>query len=210
MFYPVYLDLQNRRALVVGGGAVAQRKAESLLEAGARVTIVSPEATETLLEHSKAGRIVLHRRRFDLSDLDGVYIVISATDDVAVQAEVAAAAEARNIPVNTVDIPELCTFIVPAVVRRGSVTVAISTGGKSPALAAALRARMETILTDEVARTAYLLGAVRGEVHNRFKSVDQRKRAFERIIESGIMEWIGECDDAAALQRVRRMIDEMQ
>jgi hypothetical protein len=69
---------------------------------------------------------------------------------------------------------------------------------------------METILTDEVARTAYLLGAVRGEVHNRFKSVDQRKRAFERIIESGIMEWIGECDDAAALQRVRRMIDEMQ
>jgi siroheme synthase-like protein len=210
MFYPVYLDLQNRPALVVGGGAVAERKVESLLEAGARVTIVSPEATEALLEHSKAGRIVLHRRRFDLSDLDGVCIVISATDDAAVQVEVAAAAKARNIPVNTVDIPELCTFIVPAVVRRGSVTVAISTGGKSPALSAALRARLDTILTNEVARTADLLGAVRGEIHERFKNADQRKRAFERIIESGIMEWIGECDDAGALQRVRRMIDEMQ
>ena len=210
MFYPVYLDLQNRPALVVGGGAVAQRKAESLLEAGARVTIVSPEATEALLEHSKAGRIVLHRRRFDLSDLDGVFIVISATDDSTVQAEVAAAAKARNIPVNTVDIPELCTFIVPAVVRRGGVTVAISTGGRSPSLAAALRTQIDRVLTDEVARTADLLGAIRGEVHERFKSVDQRKRVFERIIESGIMEWIAECDDAAALQRVRRMIDEMQ
>jgi siroheme synthase-like protein len=209
MFYPVYLDLRNRPALVVGGGAVAERKVESLMEAGARVTLVSPQATEALCQHSEAGRIVLHRRRFELSDLDGVCLVISATDDTAVQAKVAAAAEARNIPVNTVDIPELCTFIVPAVVRRGSVTVAISTGGKSPSLAAALRSRMESVLTDEVARTADLLGSIRDEVHERFKSFEQRKRVFEQIIDSGIMEWIGECDDAAALERVRRMIDKM-
>ena len=208
MFYPVFLDIRNRMALVVGGGIVAERKIESLLEAGARITLVSPEATQALLEHSKSGRIVWHPRRFDFSDLDGASIVISATDDADVQKEVASAAASRNIPVNTVDKPELCTFIVPSVVRRGGVTVAISTGGRSPSIAAQLRARIDRVLTDDVERATNLMGTLRSEVHQRFPDADQRKRVFDRIIESGIMEWIGECDDVAALQRARRIIDE--
>jgi len=210
MFYPVFLNLQDRPVLVVGGGAVAERKVESLLESDARVTLVSPEATNALCKHAEAGRIIWHRRRFDLSDLIDVCIVISATDDVAVQTEVAAAAAYRNIPVNTVDKPELCTFIVPSVLRRGGVTVAISTGGRSPSMAAALRTRIETVITEDVERATDLMGELRKEVHQRFQDADQRKRVFERIIESGIIDWIGEYDNAAALERVRRIIDEAQ
>jgi siroheme synthase-like protein len=210
MFYPVFLNIRDRPALVVGGGAVAERKVVSLLETGAQVILVSPEATKALVEHSEAGRIVWHRRRFDLSDLDGVCLVISATDDVAVQSVVASAASSRNIPVNTVDKPELCTFIVPSVLRRGGVTVAISTGGRSPSIAAALRTRIESVITDDVERATDLMGELRKEVHQRFPDSDQRKRVFERIIESGIIDWIGEYDNAAALQRVRQIIDETQ
>jgi siroheme synthase-like protein len=209
MFYPVFIDLQDRPVLVVGGGVIAERKVASLLEAGARVTVVSPEVTETLQGQAGSSRITLHRRTFISSDVDGACLVVSATDDTAVQVEVASIARAKNIPVNTVDKPELCTFIVPSVLRRGDITIGISTGGKSPSLAAALRSRIDSVLTDEVARTASILGIVRREVHERFSGSAERKRIFDRIIDSGIVEWIGSCDDASALERVRRMIDEI-
>ena len=186
---------------------VAERKVESLLEAGALVTVVSPEATPRLLEQSESGRIALRRRGFIASDMDGTSLVISATDDPATQQEVVSIARAKGVLVNTVDQPELCDFIVPAILRRGDVTLAISTSGKSPVLAAALRERLDHVLTDEVARAASVLGTVRKEVHERFADIDERKRVFESIVNSGIMEWIGGCDDAAALQRVRQIID---
>jgi precorrin-2 dehydrogenase/sirohydrochlorin ferrochelatase len=208
MFYPAFIDLRSRPVLVVGGGVVAERKVESLLEAGAMVTVVSPEFTPLLLEFADSHRIILLERRFVSSDVDGMLLVISATDDAEAQTEVASIAASKNILVNTVDKPELCTFIVPAILRRGDVTIAISTSGKSPSLAAALRSRFDCVLTEEVARTASVLGAVRHEVHERFPDSAERKRVFERIIESGIVDWIGECDDAAALERVRQMVDE--
>jgi siroheme synthase-like protein len=209
MFYPVFINLRNRPVLVVGGGTVAERKVETLLEAGAAVTVVSPEATKQLLERAHCGRITLHRRCFVAADMDGAALAISATDDAATQLEVASIATAKNILINTVDKPDLCDFIVPAILRRGDVTIAISTAGKSPALAAALRQRLDLVLTEEVSRTADVLGAVRNEVHERFTDSAERQRVFERIIASGIVEWIGGCDDATALQRVRQMIDEM-
>ncbi|HET9129690.1 MAG TPA: bifunctional precorrin-2 dehydrogenase/sirohydrochlorin ferrochelatase, partial [Terriglobia bacterium] len=143
------------------------------------------------------------------SDIEGVLLVISATDDPATQYEVASIASLKNIMVNTVDKPELCSFIVPAILRRGDITIAISTSGKSPSLAAELRTRVEAILTNDVARTATMLGAVRQEVHEHFVDSDDRKRVFDSIIRSGIIEWIAGYDDAAALERVRRMIREM-
>src|SRR6266446_2248924 len=139
MFYPVFLELKDRPVLVVGGGAVAERKVESLLEAGASVTVVSPEVTPVLKERSAQGKIRLHLRRVAEPDLEGVMLVISATDEASIQKEVARWAASRRVLVNTVDQPDLCDFIVPAVVRRGDVTVAISTSGVSPALAAELR-----------------------------------------------------------------------
>ncbi|HLQ77981.1 MAG TPA: bifunctional precorrin-2 dehydrogenase/sirohydrochlorin ferrochelatase, partial [Terriglobia bacterium] len=147
------------------------------------------------------------RRGFTPSDMDSASLVVSATDDSATQQEVVSIARAKGVLINTVDKPELCDFIVPAILRRGDVTLAISTSGKSPALAANLRERLDRVLTDEVARAANALGAVRHEVHERFADAEERKRVFESIVNSGIVEWIGECDDATALQRVRRIID---
>jgi precorrin-2 dehydrogenase/sirohydrochlorin ferrochelatase len=123
--------------------------------------------------------------------------------------EVASIAASKNILVNTVDKPELCSFIVPAILRRGDITIAISTSGKSPSLAAELRTRLDRVLTDEFARTVEVLGAVRQEVHQHFAGSDDRKRVFDSIIGSGILEWIAGYDDAAALERVRQMIREM-
>jgi len=209
MFYPAFIDLANRPVLVVGGGSVAERKVETLLEAEARVTVVSPEVTKQLEDHASSKRITLQRRAFLASDIDGVTLVISATDDEAAQAEIAKIAESKSILVNTVDKPELCSFIVPAILRRGDVTVAISTSGKSPSLAAELRLRLDRVLTEEIARTASVLGKVRQEVHQHFASSDDRKRVFDSIIGSGIVEWISGYDDEQALQRVRHMIREM-
>jgi precorrin-2 dehydrogenase/sirohydrochlorin ferrochelatase len=209
MFYPAFIDLENRPVLVVGGGTVAERKVETLLETGALVTLVSPEITDQLQGYSKSKRITVLQRGFIPSDLDGVLLVISATDDPKTQSEVASIAASKNILVNTVDKPDLCSFIVPAILRRGDITIAISTSGKSPSLAAELRTRLDRVLTDEIARTAEVLGAVRQEVHQHFTSSDERKRVFDSIIGSGIVEWIAGYDDAAALARVRQMIREM-
>jgi precorrin-2 dehydrogenase/sirohydrochlorin ferrochelatase len=210
VFYPLFLDLRGRPVLVVGGGAVAERKLDSLLEAGAHVQLVAPDLTDTLqkLENMKAIRV--HRRKFEESDLEGVTLVVSATDDRATQEQVAAAARARGILVNTVDQPALCDFIVPAIIRHGDVVVAISTSGKSPALAAALRAKLETTVTPDVARAAQVLGQIRTEVHERFPDPDKRKEVFEKIVETGILDWISQCDDATALRRVRDTIERLQ
>ena len=209
MFYPAFIDLENRPVLVVGGGIIAQRKVETLLEAGALVTVVSPQITEQLDAYGQSNRISVRQRGFIPSDVDGVSLVISATDDPTTQTEVASIAASKNVLVNTVDKPELCSFIVPAILRRGDITIAISTSGKSPSLAAELRARLDRVLTEEFARTANVLGAVRQEVHRQFAGSDDRKRVFDSIIGSGIIEWIAGGDDAAALERVREMIREM-
>src|SRR4051812_7308861 len=207
MFYPIFLELQNRSVLVVGGGPIAERKVDALLEAGARVTMVSPDATPRLMGLADSGRIIIHQRLFVPSDIESASLVISATDDIVTQKEVAVLANAKGILVNTVDKPELCDFIVPSILRRGEITIAISTSGKSPALAAELRRRLDVVVTDSMARAAHVLGAVRNEVHERFPDSEKRKWIFEMIIHSGIIDWISDCDDAAALVRVRQMID---
>jgi precorrin-2 dehydrogenase/sirohydrochlorin ferrochelatase len=210
MFYPLFLELKGRRVVVVGGGAVAERKVENLLEAEADVLVVAPDLTSGLRRLESAGEVQVRARRFEEQDLDHAFLVISATDDPAVQEQVAAAARSRNIPVNTVDTPRLCDFIVPAIVRKGDITVAISTSGKSPALAAELRARLDSALTDNAARAVRLLGEIRTEVHQRIPDPERRKQAFEAVVKSGLLEWIGNCDDAAALQRMRKTIEDFQ
>jgi precorrin-2 dehydrogenase / sirohydrochlorin ferrochelatase len=207
VFYPLFMDLRDRQVLVVGGGPVAERKVDSLVEAGAAVTVVAPSVTPRLQQHAEAGSIRAFKREFAPSDLDNALLVISATDVPAIQEEVAAAARARAILINTVDHPRLCDFIVPAVVRRGDVILAISTSGTSPALAAALRAKLDGLITNDTARAARILGEVRSEVHARFADPSERRKVFEGIVESGILDWISECDDDAALKRVREILE---
>jgi siroheme synthase-like protein len=210
MLYPLFIDLQGRPVLVVGGGPVAQRKVESLIAAGADITVVAPEVTPALQKLAEAKSIRILQRRFATSDLDGALLAFTATDDVKTQEEVAVAARTRYIPVNTADQPRLCDFIVPAVIHKDDIVIAISTSGKSPALAAALRSKLDAFITEDAARAARVLGEVRSEVHARFSDAGRRKEIFERIVASGILDWIRETDDTAALKRIRDIIKEFE
>jgi len=207
VFYPVFLDLRGRDVLVVGGGPVAERKVETLLAAEARVTVVAPEISSGLRVLESGANVRIRTRSFETGDLEGVFLVVSATDSPVVQQEVAQQARKRRIPVNTVDTPDLCDFIVPAIAQKGDITVAVSTGGKSPVLAAELRNRLARDLTEGAARSVRLLGEVREEVHARIPDPGRRKEAFQAVVNSGILEWIEESDDATALQRIRGMIE---
>lgn len=160
--YPVMLDLTDVPVLLVGGGVIASRKAAQLLDAGARLTVVAPEVLPDLAERVTEVR----RREYAASDLDGHQLVMTATDVPAVNTQVAVDARARGMWVNSADDPANCTFILPAVTRRGPVTVAVGTDGASPALARHLRDRVaDELLTPEVEAAAYELARQRAEFH---------------------------------------------
>lgn len=142
-YYPVFLDLKGRRCVVVGGGPVAEGKVQGLREAGARVVVISPTATDPLARWAREGEVEWLARPYRRGDLEGAFLAIAATDDPETNRAVAEEAFARGVLVNVVDTPDLCLFIAPAVVRRGPVTVAVSTGGLSPALARRIRRSME-------------------------------------------------------------------
>ena len=158
--FPLFVELQGRRCVVFGGGAVAERKVAALLEAGAVVTVVSPTLSAPLAALASAGHITHAPRRYVAGDLAGAMLAFAATDDSAVNADVAREGRARGVWVNAADDPAHCAAILPAVVRRGAVTVAVSTGGASPALARAVRERLERALPvaygplAEIAKTA--------------------------------------------------------
>lgn len=152
--YPVVLKLEGRRCLVVGGGAVAIRKAGELLRCGALVHVVAPEWRAdfaSLLEHPHGRRLIRSTRAFEAADLDGAALVVAATDDRGVQEQVAAETAARGILCNVVDVTELGSFHVPATLRRGSLTVSVATEGKSPLMAAALRDHLASLLGPQLA-----------------------------------------------------------
>ena len=156
-FYPIVLDLADRPCLVVGGGPVGARKVEGLLAAGARVTVVSPTVTRRLQAWVDAGAIDWVAREFDAGDVAGHVLVMAATGDAAVNGAVAEGARSCGVWVNAADDPAHCDFFLPSVLRRGELTVAVSTGGTCPALARAIREELETYFTDDyrmLARTA--------------------------------------------------------
>ena len=162
--YPLFALIEDRPCLVVGGGAVGERKVLDLMAAGARVTVVSRELTPDLATLAAQGKIRFIQGDFAASHLDGMTLVVGATDDQEVNRQVSAAAQARGLFVNIVDAPELCTFIVPAQVRRGPLTLAISTGGASPALARKVREELEQQFGPDYGRYLRVLQAVREQV----------------------------------------------
>lgn len=196
-YYPVQLDIRGRRCLVVGGGGVGTRKAEGLIACGAAVTVVAPEAHGRLKELAAAGRIALAERAFRPEDLAGVFLVIGATDDEQLNRRVSEEAERRGILCNIADRPEACSFILPAVVRRGELTLAVSTGGRSPALAKKLRGELERQFGPEYAVLLDLLGAIRRRLLAQAHAPEAHKPLFERLVESDILEMIRRNDRAA-------------
>ena len=189
-YYPAFLDLRGRNCLVVGGGSVAERKVESLLECGARVKVVTREATDGLAELAQSGSIELDRRDYASDDLPGIFLVIAATDDPKVQARIGDEAKEHGLLVNVVDDPANCTFIVPAVARRGELSIAVSTGGRSPALAARIREKLEGLFGPEYEEWVDLLGQLRETLAARFPDPEERKAAWYRVVDSNCVELI--------------------
>lgn len=171
-YYPVFLEVAGRRCLVIGGGAVAEGKVAGLLAAGAEVTVVAPSVTGALAELIAAGRVRHEAREYREGDLEGFDLCFAATDDGAVNADVAAEARRRRVWLNAADDPAHCDFILPAVIRRGEVVIAVSTGGASPALARRLRQELTAFLDQDYAPLAALLREARREVRARKLSVD--------------------------------------
>ncbi|MDO8473805.1 MAG: bifunctional precorrin-2 dehydrogenase/sirohydrochlorin ferrochelatase, partial [Dehalococcoidia bacterium] len=171
-YYPIFVDIEGRRCLVVGGGEVAERKVESLLQCGARVTVVSPRLTEGLSAFKKSGAIDVHLREYRDGDTKGVVLVIAATDDNGVNAIVSREGSGAGIPVNVVDDPDKSTFIVPSVFKRGDIAIAISTGGKSPALARRMRVELEKVFPVELSQLAQVLADIRADFKGRGISAD--------------------------------------
>ena len=166
-YYPVALDLRNRPCLVVGGGSVAEAKVDGLLASEARVTVVSPELTAGLAAWACEGRIAHRPREYHAEDLDGQQLVFAATDRRAVTEVVTADARRRGVWVNAADDPAFCDFLLPAVLRRGRLTVAVSTGGASPALASRVRNDLEAHLPPEYEELVELAAEVRAECRAR-------------------------------------------
>ena len=165
--YPVVLDLTGRPCLVVGGGAVAERKVEGLLVAGARVTVVSPWLSDGLRASSSEGRVHWTPRRYRPGDVAGFRLVIVATSDPALTLDVAREARDRGAWVNCADDPARCDFTLPSVLRRGSLTVSVSTGGASPALARLVREELEGLLPPDYADLAEIVAEVRRSLRSR-------------------------------------------
>lgn len=189
-YYPVFLNLCGRLCVVVGGGEVAERKVEVLLSSGARVRVIAPEVTRKIERWAEEGRLELLRRAYRKGDLSGAWLCVAATDDPEVQKAVFSEAEAGRIFCNVVDRPELCSFIVPSVVRRGRLQLAISTSGASPATARRIRERLEEEFGPEWEVYLELMARWRKEILSRGWPEERRRAVFTRLALAPIPEWL--------------------
>ncbi|MDP1930667.1 MAG: siroheme synthase CysG [Gammaproteobacteria bacterium] len=187
-FLPIFLNVRAQTCLVVGGGDVAYRKAVLLDRAGARLRVVAPGICAELETLVIAGAGELRVRGFTENDMDGVFLAVAATDDEEVNAAVSVAAKARGLPVNVVDKPSLCSFIVPAIVDRSPVVIAISSGGASPVLTRKLKEKLETMVPAAYGRLALLLGGYRGRVKSVITDFKRRTRFWERLLSGPLSE----------------------
>ena len=189
-YYPIFIDIEDRNVVIIGGGNVCARKAETMMKYGARVTVVSPEFTDEIEQWAHDGALAIKRKPYDASDLDGANIVIASTDDQRVNEQIAADCRARRNPVNVVDVTPLCEFIVPAIIEKGSVQIAVSTGGKSPALARTLKEDLQRAIGPEYTEVNDVLGTLRDGAKKVLPTDVDRKRFFDGIIASGVLEML--------------------
>ncbi len=204
--FPAFLTLQNRPCLLAGGGNVAGRKARQLLKAGAGVTVVAPEIGAALSELHAEGKLKYIKGVYAPKMLEGVCLVIAATDDAALNQSIAAEAKSRNCLVNVVDNPEASTFIMPSVIRRDPVVIAVSTGGASPVLARLLKARLETLIPSGYGNLASLIERFRAEVKVRFPTVLERRRFWEKILQGPVAEMLYAGRDRHAVRLLEKKL----
>jgi siroheme synthase-like protein len=208
MFFPVYLNLTGKRVVVIGGGEVAERKVTSLMGTGAAVTLISPDVTADLLSLSSANSIEWKKRSYEHGDCADAAIVFSATNDPEVSRAVWDEATKNGVLINTADQPALCDFIMPAVVRRGDLAVAISTGGASPALAATLREKLSEVIGPEYQELLEVLSRTRPQIQQRFSDESDRKAIHYRILESNLIALLKKQDRNGAERLLKEIIED--
>ena len=203
-FLPIFLTLRARRCVVVGGGHVAERKLALLLRAGAQVEVIAPQPSEELERLATAGDITVSKREFEAADVCGAALVIAATDDAVVNEKVAAAAEQAGVLVNVVDQPGVGNVIMPSIVDRSPVIIAIGTGGNAPVLARMLRAKLESLIPQAYGELASLLGSLRERVRAAVPDGVARRRFWERTLDGPAAELIFAGRRADAVESIER------
>ena len=208
-YYPIYLDISNKRCTVVGGGDVAERKVERLLHCGARVTVVG-KSLSPALEVLKAGRRIEHiAADYRRKHVEGSFLVIGATDSPEVNERVCQDARKEGILVNIVDDSDRCDFILPSLMERGDLSIAVSTGGRSPALARKMRTELEQIYGPEYGVLLRIMGVLRERVLNRGEAPEVNRGIFEAVVNTpDILEKIRQKDWKGVKNRIRDLTGE--
>jgi siroheme synthase-like protein len=206
-YYPIYIDIEDRAVLIVGGGAVCTRKAETMMRYGGCVTIVSPAITDEIAAWERDGLLAVKVKKYDEADLEGASMVIASTDDPCVNARVARDCRRRRVPVNVVDVTHLCEFIVPAIIEKGSIQIAVSTGGKSPAVARTLKEDLQRAIGPEYAELNDVLGTLRKSAKSVLPTDIDRKRFFDGIIAAGVLDMLRQGRRQEAFEAVAHACD---
>ncbi len=205
-YYPVCLNIAGRPCLIIGGGQVAERKVGGLLDCGAEVCIISPLLSSGLRRLYEQGAVSWRQRGYESDDVRGAFLVMAATDDHEVQDMVVADCGRYNIPLNVADVPDKCNFILPALMRRGSLSIAISTSGKSPALARELKERFREEIGMEFELLNDMMGLLRAEVMGRGLTQKQNESLFREILAARPAVWIKEHNWPSLLAHLEKVL----
>lgn len=203
---PIFMNLKGRPCLVIGGGDVASRKVNLLHRAGGAITVVAPDLDETLQRLQQSGDIRWIQGTFAPTQMDNQCLVIAATDDQTVNRQVSEEANRRFIPVNVVDQPKLCTFVMPSIIDRSPIVVAVSSAGSSPVLARLLRARLETLIPASYGSLARLVSGFRDRVKQRFANIDQRRHFWEQVLQGPVAEMMLAGQEKPALAALEQAV----
>ena len=210
-FYPVFLHLEGRPCVVVGSGTVVEQKVTGLLRAGAKVTVIGPDPSRPLIELAADGMIQIRGRPYEPSDLDGAFLAVVHSDDPGVRRRVWRDAERRRVLINAVDDMPHCMFIAPAIHEQGDLTVAVSTAGKSPALAVRVRNRVGELLGPEYGALLDLLGDLRAEVGRRVPDASARAALWYQVVDSeAIFESVRRGDLTDARARIAELVSRVE
>ncbi len=209
-YLPIFLDLKQKECLIIGGGEVALRKSRLLHQAGAHITLIAPEFCSGVLEMAETGNtITLQKNAFGGDLPEGLALVIAATDDAGINREVAIIAKSNRIPVNVVDQPKIGDFILPAIIDRSPVQIAVSTAGTSPVLARLLRTRLESMLPASYGQLAELVARYRGKVATLLGTVAERRRFWEQELQGRVAELMFSGQTEAAEQALQNSIEQV-
>lgn len=188
VYYPIFLDISKKPCLVVGGGKVAERKVSMLIKFGGMIKVVSPRITKTLQKLTEKGKIHTSFKEYDTSDLKDVALIFAATNDESTNQKICKDAEENNIPINVVDNPSLCNFIVPSIVKKDPILIAISTSGMLPFLSKRLRKDIAESITRDYVRYAGIVGRLRRQLIMKVKDKKLRQRIMKKIADADMSE----------------------